>query len=330
MDLRGIANRCDYRAKVTVDPNECRDANEDHAGGRMGSGFLYGFDGPSCPRSADGQRVAYTREPADEMCWEILNFGIPDDGDNDPSITESSTGPCTGAGSATGGSCQGQGNFSGVNAGPYVRPDGIPTVTFGPQITFTYPPEPTQPVGGGSGNGNGNSGEESGDGEEETEGEESGDGEEEPESETPQVIQSTSTCQAGRYLRDANECRIAAESIGIEYVQSINRQDRPVGCYSRNNRAWFNRASQGTGSADRLSICCASDNCAFDESDEDDDDEEEASGDSENRYVQSSSGSCQEGTSYITQQDQCHEAAEEIGLELHTVFSNSLRPRMLC
>lgn len=76
MDLRGIVNGCDYRAQVTIDHHECRDANEDHNGGRMGSGFLYGFDGP-CPLASDGRSVAYTREPADEMCWEILNFGIP-------------------------------------------------------------------------------------------------------------------------------------------------------------------------------------------------------------------------------------------------------------
>merc|ERR1711953_16629 len=132
MDLDGIANRCDYRAKVTVDVNECRDANEDHDGGRMGSGFLYGYDGPGgfgesegCPRTADG-KVAYTKEPADEMCWEILNFGLPDENDNDPKIYESSTGPCTGAGSATGGSCDGveafAGQFSGPDAPQYVRP----------------------------------------------------------------------------------------------------------------------------------------------------------------------------------------------------------------
>lgn len=132
MDLDGIANRCDYRAKVTVDVNECRDANEDHDGGRMGSGFLYGYDGPGgfgesegCPRTEDG-KVAYTKEPADEMCWEILNFGIPDANDNDPTIYESSTGPCTGAGHATAGSCDGveafPGQFSGPDAPKYVRP----------------------------------------------------------------------------------------------------------------------------------------------------------------------------------------------------------------
>jgi len=132
MNLDGIANRCDYRAKVTVDVNECRDANEDHDGGRMGSGFLYGYDGPGgfgesegCPRTADG-KVAYTREPVDEMCWEILNFGLPDVNDNDATISESSTGPCTGAGSATGGSCLGveafPGQFSGPDAPQYVRP----------------------------------------------------------------------------------------------------------------------------------------------------------------------------------------------------------------
>eukprot|EP00492_Amphilonche_elongata_P003360 TRINITY_DN367_c0_g1_i10.p1 TRINITY_DN367_c0_g1~~TRINITY_DN367_c0_g1_i10.p1 ORF type:complete len:478 (+),score=82.66 TRINITY_DN367_c0_g1_i10:579-2012(+) len=154
MNLDGVANRCDYRAKVTVDVNECRDANEDHAGGRMGSGFLYGYDGPGgfgetegCPRTADG-KVAYTREPADEMCWEILNFGLPDANDNDPTIFESSTGPCSGAGSATGGSCDGieafSGQFSGPDAPQYVRPAGagpftpiptLPSNTNLPEVT---------------------------------------------------------------------------------------------------------------------------------------------------------------------------------------------------
>merc|ERR1712117_502687 len=81
----GVVNRCDYRARVTVGADNCRDANEDHAGGRMGSGFLYGFDGP-CPLAADGETVGPTREPAEEMCWAILNFGVPDDNDNDDSI----------------------------------------------------------------------------------------------------------------------------------------------------------------------------------------------------------------------------------------------------
>lgn len=156
MDLDGIANRCDYRAKVTVGADNCRDANEDHAGGRMNSGFLYGYDGPGgfgesegCPRTADG-KVAYTREPADEMCWEILNFGLPDENDRDPTIYESSTGPCVGAGSATGGSCNGveafPGQFSGPEAPQYVRPAGSgPYNPIATQPSNTNPPEATNP-----------------------------------------------------------------------------------------------------------------------------------------------------------------------------------------
>jgi len=326
MDLRGIANRCDYRAVVTVGADNCRDANEDHEGGRMGSGFRYGFDGP-CPLAADGRTVAYVREPADEMCWEILNFGIPDDGDNDPSITATSTGPCTGAGRATRGSCNGDGNFSGVNAGPYVNPNGAPLPTFGPEVTFTYAPEPTQPAGGNTGTGgndNGDNGEVGEEPEEESESED----ESENESEDSQVVFSqTSTCPSSRHLRDANECRLAAESLGLVYRSSFRRTDRPVGCYFRNNKAWFNQATSGTdGSSDRRSICCTSDNCAFDEVSEDDDEEEELS-ESENRYMKSSSGSCPEGTSYITEEDKCVEAAEFMGLELERTFSNSRRPR---
>lgn len=131
---RGVANRCDYRAKVARGfADECRDANEDHDGGRMGSGFLYGFE-EGCPRNGD--KVAYTMEPDDAMCWEVLNFGHPDDGDNDDSIYPTSTGPCTGEGSATGGSCDGTGVFSGPTAGKYTRPNGA-----GPSTPLT--PSPT-------------------------------------------------------------------------------------------------------------------------------------------------------------------------------------------
>eukprot|EP00493_Phyllostaurus_siculus_P026019 UN26364 len=75
-------------------------------------------------------------EPDDAMCWEVLNFGHPDDGDNDDSIYPTSTGPCTGAGSATGGSCDGTGVFSGPTAGKYTRPNGA-----GPSTPLT--PSPT-------------------------------------------------------------------------------------------------------------------------------------------------------------------------------------------
>lgn len=154
MDLRGIANRCDYRAKVTVGADNCRDANEDHAGGLKGSGFLYGFDGVAaggCPsdcadRDAPGCRVSYTKEPADDMCWEILNFGLPDENDKDDTIYPSSVGPCTGAGSATGGSCTGNGVFSGPNAPKYVRPDGAGPVQTMQPAASTQRPESTAPV----------------------------------------------------------------------------------------------------------------------------------------------------------------------------------------
>jgi len=302
MDLRGIVNRCDYRAQVTVDVHECRDANEDHNGGRMGSGMLYGFDGP-CPLASDGRSVAYTREPADEMCWEILNFGIPDEGDNDDSISSTSAGPCTGAGRGTRGSCTGNAVLSGVNDGPYTRPDGAgPVPTFGPDVVFTYPPEPTQPANGNTGNGENNGGSE------ETE--------DEPEDEESQVVVSeTSACASGRALADADACRMAAESLDLRYKRSINRADRPSGCYKRRNSVWYNTATSGRASGDRLAVCCASDNCSVGEGDEDEDGELECF---------RSSQACE---TPITDEEICGLAAETFGMELKRVISNRRRVR---
>jgi len=341
MDLRGIANRCDYRARVTVGADNCRDANEDHAGGRMGSGFLYGFDGP-CPLSADGETVGPTREPADDMCWEILNFGLPDDNDNDDTIYPTSTGPCTGAGSATRGTCNGQGVFSGPNDGPYQPPNGVGVVTLPPYTPFTYPPEPTQGPGGntpdgGSDSANGENGADSTDG-----GNDSANGENEADSadggnddsaddevETSLVVQSiTSTCPAGRDLTDADLCRLAAESLGLRYKRAIRRSDRPRGCYSKGRRAWFNKARSvdaTQSSSNRLAICCSTDSCSLDEVDEDD--SEDLPQDGELEYVQSSAGSCPEGTNYITEVDVCFEAAEALGLRVKKVFRNRNRVR---
>lgn len=45
----------------------------------MGSGFLYGFE-DGCPKNGDLLDFDKIYEPADEMCWEVLNFGLlPDD-----------------------------------------------------------------------------------------------------------------------------------------------------------------------------------------------------------------------------------------------------------
>lgn len=69
-----------------------------------------------------------------------------------------------------------------MSAGPYTRPDGSgPAPTFGPEVVFTYPPEPTQPANGNSGNGNNNGGSE--DTEDEPEGETEGESESDSEDE---------------------------------------------------------------------------------------------------------------------------------------------------
>jgi len=111
---RGVANRCDYRAKVTVNPSQCRDANEDHLGGQPGSGMLYGFEG-GCPSNGELLDKDQIYEPADEMCWEVLKFGEVDAPGNDE-ILPSSTGPCQGAGKGTRNSCEGgPAVYSGAN-----------------------------------------------------------------------------------------------------------------------------------------------------------------------------------------------------------------------
>merc|ERR1712039_924248 len=95
--------------------DQCRDANEEHAG--PGSGMLYGFE-EGCPANN-----VYT-EPTDATCWEVLNFGPGMDGDTGV-ITAQSVGPATGAASGTrGSSTYTAGVYSGPTAGPYTGPTG--------------------------------------------------------------------------------------------------------------------------------------------------------------------------------------------------------------
>jgi len=115
----GVTDRCDYRAKVADGENDLyRDANEQHMGPFIDPSFAYGFES-GC---GDVPLKQSFQEPDNAMCWEILNFGVPDQGDNDGTIYPSSTGPASGPGSATGGSSDGTGNFSGPNAGKYTGP----------------------------------------------------------------------------------------------------------------------------------------------------------------------------------------------------------------
>merc|ERR1712117_699088 len=111
---------------------------------------------------------------------------------------------------------------------------------------------------------------------------------EDDEVETSPVVQSvTSTCPAGRDLTDADLCRLAAESLGLEYKRSIRRADRPRGCYSKGRNAWFNRARRvdaTLSSSNRLAICCSTDSCSLDEVDEDDSEDLQQNGALE--YVQ--------------------------------------------
>merc|ERR1712062_619904 len=212
--------------------------------------------------------------------------------------------------------------LSGVNAGAYTRPDGAgPAPTFGPDVVFTYPPEPTRPANGNTGNGenNGGSEETEDEPEDETEGEsedESEDEGEEEDEESQVVVSETSTCASGRALADADACRMAAEELGLRYKQSINRADRPSGCYKRRNSVWYNTArTLGQTSGDRRAICCASDNCSIFEGDEDEDGELECF---------RSSQACQ---TPITDEEICGLAAETLGMELSRVISSRRRVR---
>merc|ERR1719510_2263169 len=135
------------------------------------------------------------------------------------------------------------------------------------------------------------------------------------------VVSETSTCPSGRALADADACRMAAEELGLRYKQSINRSDRPAGCYKRKKSVWYNTGLQeGQQSQDRFAICCSSDNCSFGEGDEDDEDE----ADSEDLAVFQSSQAC--GTP-IQDEEICGLAAETLGLELKRVISNRRRMR---
>lgn len=66
-----IANRCDYRRKVTREENidNCRDANEDHN---------MGFDDIGCDQQYRNQ-IGQPIPEDDSVCWEIERFGFTED-----------------------------------------------------------------------------------------------------------------------------------------------------------------------------------------------------------------------------------------------------------
>merc|ERR1712232_1116447 len=68
---------------------------------------------------------------------------------------------------------------------------------------------------------------------------ESEDEDEDEDEESQVVVSETSTCASGRALADADACRMAAEELDLRYKQSINRADRPSGCYKRRNSVWY-------------------------------------------------------------------------------------------
>merc|ERR550539_733070 len=143
-----------------------------------------------------------------------------------------------------------------------------------------------------------------------------------PVTETPSasaVIAETSSCPSGRALADADACRMAAEELELGYKRSINRSDRPAGCYMRGNSVWYNTGSQGQQSRNRFAICCSSDNCSFGEGEEDEDEEN-----GEELAVFQSSQACE---TPIQDEEICGLAAETLSLKFSRSISSRRRVR---
>jgi len=142
----------------------------------------------------------------------------------------------------------------------------------------------------------------------------------------------TGSCPTGSYLRDEDLCIAAGQKFGYELRRSFFNRQRTRGCYVRNGHLYFNRAAQleePTTSA-RRSICCSSADCTINNN-QVDDDYEEFGGEEEEpsamQFVQSLSGSCSGGDSYITTRDVCWFAAESLNLEVGFTFNNARRVR---
>jgi len=120
------------------------------------------------------------------------------------------------------------------------------------------------------------------------------------------VISETSMCPSGRGLGDADACRMAAEMLGLRYKRSINRSDRPLGCYNRGRSVWYNtgRGLEALQSQNRFAICCSSDDCSFGEQGDEDEDD---------LAVFPSSQACE---TPILDEETCELAAETLALEL--------------
>merc|ERR1719422_1838669 len=224
----------------------------------MGSGFLYGFE-DGCPRNGDQLDFNKIYEPADEMCWEVLNFGLlPDDfTSKDPTVT--TTGPCSGPGSGTRGSCNGQGVFSGAQ--DVYQGGNSPDTPVTPPVV-----PPTPPTNGGSEDDNGEvedkpETEDEPETEDKPETEDERDSEDnfedESESEVSFSVSSSSTCPEGAYVTSIEQCFDAAEELGYDPRRTISRVNRPRGCYkTKRGQVFFNRNLAGTDpSGTRYSIC---------------------------------------------------------------------------
>jgi len=83
---RRIANRCDYRRQlsVTEDPEQCRDANEDHG---------MGFDDIGCDPQKTTDQIGSPIPESDDYCWEIAQFGFSENLDAPSSVTLSPAAP---------------------------------------------------------------------------------------------------------------------------------------------------------------------------------------------------------------------------------------------
>jgi len=70
-----IANRCDYRKMLNRgEAATCRDANEEHNSG---------YDDIGCKASISEPQIGNPIPEDDSKCWEMAQFGLPEDGDND-------------------------------------------------------------------------------------------------------------------------------------------------------------------------------------------------------------------------------------------------------
>jgi len=79
-------------------------------------------------------------------------------------------------------------------------------------------------------------------------------------------VRQTGNCPSGQKIGNTENCKMAADQLGLTYRFSMDRGDRPSGCYTKSKRVYYNSNSNGSLGKGRKPICVDDESIEDDES----------------------------------------------------------------